>query len=651
MSTPLPIWRRLWVGLPLAYKLVLLGLCTVMTVTAAVMVVTFVSAGQSLKLQMERQLSRDLNVVEAWYRTRLEEIQLTAVGLARQPELVQAAAQGRLEAGVGLLAAEKRRIALDLAIAVTRDGRLIGPAGLGGRFDPHGIVTQAIARGEQLVVTEALGEADQAALPAGARQAGLVRLVVTPIGPAGRATGGLILGERVDADTAIPRQITALIGGAVAVLDQGGVLAQAGFPAGMPLSFAPEVWADVREGRYFFAEQRLGGREYLIAFRPILDLAGRPVGAIARAFPEDEIAETLQRYAGGIALLASAAVIFALVAFFVLTRRLLFPLRRLAELSAGLADGTDGRPPTRVAGQDEIAHLARGVVKLADRLTQSREELAAQAVKLEAEALELAERNTQLARLDAEKERLLDRIRDHDRMRGQLIERIIAAQEDERKRLARELHDQTGQSLTSLLVGLKVVEGSRTLDDLKDRTSALKQLTVQLIEEVHQLSLALRPAMLDDLGLVVALRSLVEEFGKQHGVEARFQADALDYRLPPQYEVTLYRIAQEALTNAAKYADARAVEVAFRHENGRLTLRIADDGRGFDPGAVGTDGREHLGLLGMHERVSLIGGQLELDTAPGRGTRVMLSADLPAAPPPDDGFPATPDSDSEVPHA
>ena len=633
MSTPLPIWRRLWVGLPLAYKLVLLGLGAVMTVTAAVMVVTFVSAGQGLKLQMERQLSRDLNVIEAWYRTRLEEIQLTAVGLARAPELRRALATRGLGAGAGLLAAEERRLALDLAVVVGRDGRLIGPAGPGGRFDPHGLVGRAAARGEQLVVTAALAAADQAALPPGSRAPGLVRLVVTPIGDPGRALGALVLGERVDADTAIPRQITALIGGAVAVLDRERVIAHAGFPAAdAPLALAPAVWTDVREGRYFFAEQRLGGREYLIAFRPIVDHADRPVGAIARAFPEDEIAETLLRYAGGIALLASAAVLFALVAFFVLTRRLLFPLRKLARLSAGLAAGEDGQPPGREAGQDEIASVARGVVKLADRLTQSREELAAAAVKLEAEALELAARNAQLARLDAERARLLDQIRDHDRLRGQLLERIITAQEDERKRLARELHDQTGQSLTSLLVGLKFVEGAPSLDALKERTAALKQLAVQTIEEVHQLSLALRPAMLDDLGLVVALRSLVQDFGRQHGVVGRFHADALDRRLPPQYEVTLYRIAQEALTNVAKYAEAQAVDVSLRLVDGRLELRVADDGRGFDPTAVGADGREHLGLLGMRERVALIAGELAIDSAPGQGARVVVTADLPPIP-------------------
>lgn len=590
-AAPLPIWRRLWAGLPLAYKLVLLGLGTVMTVTLAVMIVTFLSAGQGLKLQMERQLSRDLNVVEAWYRTRLEEIQLRALGLAREPELSETA-----------LAAERRRLALNLAVLL-RPGT--GPAGL------RGLAAEAIARGEQLVSTEALASTDLAALPVAERQPGLFRLVATPVRRRGIAVGALVLGERVGAASAIPRQITTLIGGAIALLDRDAVVASAGFPDHAGPRLAPEVWADVRAGRYFFAEQQLEGRAYLLAFRPLLDHRGQPVGAIARGFPEEEISETLLRYAGGIAILATAVVVCALAAFFHLTRRLLFPLRRLALLSAGLAAGDD--VPSR--GQDEIASLARGVTRMADRLSQSREELAAAAVKLEAEAHVLAERNARLAQLDAE--------------RALLLEKIITAQEDERKRLARELHDQTGQSLTSLLVGLKYVEGAKSLDDMRLRTADLKKLTVQTLEEVHQLSLALRPAMLDDLGLVVALRSLVQDFGAQHGLQATLHADPLSRRLPPQFEVTLYRVVQEALTNVAKYAQASRVDVALRADGTRLRLTVVDDGVGFEPTAVGGGGRERLGLMGMGERAALIGGRFELDAAPGRGTRLAIEVEVP----------------------
>ncbi|MFN3430671.1 MAG: ATP-binding protein, partial [Candidatus Sericytochromatia bacterium] len=617
MNRPASLWRRLWAGLPLTYKLVLFGLCTIMTATLAVMVVTYSSAGESLKLQLERQVSRDLNVLEKWYRARLEEMQLTSVGLARHVELDQAVVESRLGAAAPLLDAELRRLQVDLALLVDRNGRLIGPAGARGTFDPNGIVSRAIERREQIVATESWAISQLAALPVPMRQPGLVRLVVTPLG-----------GERVDSGSPVPAQVTSMIGGAIGVLDMDQVVAGSGFPEGRLPQLSPAVWADARAGRYFFSEQDVAGRPYMLAFRPVIDHQGRTVGAFVRGYPQAEITETLHRYAGGIFMLTAAAVVFSLLAFLWLTRQLLFPLRRLANISVSLAAGGQVDMKQRVTGNDELARLERGVAKLADRLTQSREELAEAAVKLEVEAQALAERNAQLAGLNDENARLLAAIRDHDRLRGQLIEKIITAQEDERKRIARELHDETGQSLTGLLVGLKFVEGAQNLDDMRLRTADLKALAVQTLEEVHKLSVALRPAMLDDLGLAVAVRSLVKDFGSHHGLKAEFLTEGLDQRLPPLWEVTLYRIVQEALTNAGKYADASRVTVRFVLEADRLTATIEDDGVGFDPAAIGRDGREHLGLLGMRERIALIGGEFQLTTAPGAGTRVAVTAAL-----------------------
>ena len=628
MNQPASLWRRFWAGLPLTYKLVLFGLCTIMTATLAVMVVTYSSAGESLKLQLERQVSRDLNVLEKWYRARLEEMQLTSVGLARHVELDHAVADGRSGAAAPLLDAELRRLQVDLALLVDREGRLIGPTGRLGTFDPNGIVSRAIARREQIVATEAWAINQLGALPVPMRQPGLVRLVVTPLGGA-NPTGALVLGERVDSGSPVPAQVTSMIGGAIGVLDMDQVVAASGFPGGRLPTLSPAVWADARAGRYFFSEQDVAGRPYMLAFRPVIDHQGQTVGAFVRGYPQAEITETLHRYAGGIFMLTAAAVVFSLLAFLWLTRQLLFPLRRLASISVSLAAGGQVDMKQRVTGNDELARLERGVAKLADRLTQSREELAEAAVKLEVEAQALAERNAQLAGLNDENARLLAAIRDHDRLRGQLIEKIITAQEDERKRIARELHDETGQSLTGLLVGLKFVEGAQTLDDMRLRTADLKALTVQTLEEVHKLSVALRPAMLDDLGLAVAVRSLVKDFGTHHGLKAEFLAEGLDKRLPPLWEVTLYRIVQEALTNAGKYAHASRVTVRLVLEGDRLTATVEDDGVGFDPAAIGRDGREHLGLLGMRERIALIGGEFQLTTAPGAGTRVAVTAALP----------------------
>lgn len=633
MNEPLPLWRRLWASLPLTYKLVLFGLCTLMTTTLALVVVTYVSAGSSLKLQLEHHVSRDLNVVEKWYQTRLEEMQLTSVGLVRHSELAEAVALGRTGPAEALIDGEVRRLQVDLALLVDNQGRLLGPQGPMGDFDPNGLVSAALARREQIVATEAWSADQVAALPGAVRKTGLVRLVVTPVSVGSAPVGALVLGEWVDAAFGVPKQVTSMIGGAIAILDLERPVVTSGFPAGAPLALPATVWQDLRAGRYFFAEQAVDNRLYMLAFRPLIDHQGRTIGAFARGYPESEITETLHRYAGGIFMLTAAAVVFSLLAFLWLTRQLLFPLRRLASISVNLAAGDPITSSTGGAsGGDELAKLERGVVKLADRLMQSREELAEAAVKLEDEAQQLAERNVQLARLNEENARLLGAIRDHDRLRGQLIEKIIAAQEDERKRIARELHDETGQSLTGLLVGLKYVEGAQTLAAMRERTADLKRLAVKTLEEVHKLSVDLRPAMLDDLGLLVAVRSFVKDFGTQHGLAASFEAAGLEGRLPPLWEVTLYRIVQEALTNVAKYAGATRVTVRFERVGDRLTATIEDDGVGFDPSVIGRDGREHLGLLGMQERIALLGGEFRLHASPGLGTRVEVTAPLPHEP-------------------
>jgi hypothetical protein len=180
MNPPLSLWRRLWASLPLSYKLVMFGLSTVMSATLAVLIVTYASAGDSLKLQLERQLSRDLNVFEAWYKTRLEELQLSSAGLARHAEIAQALTGRTLAPAAPLLANETHRLQTDVAYLVDRDGQLLGPDGPVGRFDPDGVVSAALSRREPLAATENWTGGDLAALPPAQRHEGLVRLVVTP---------------------------------------------------------------------------------------------------------------------------------------------------------------------------------------------------------------------------------------------------------------------------------------------------------------------------------------------------------------------------------------------------------------------------------------------------------------------------------------
>jgi two-component system, NarL family, sensor histidine kinase DevS len=217
-----------------------------------------------------------------------------------------------------------------------------------------------------------------------------------------------------------------------------------------------------------------------------------------------------------------------------------------------------------------------------------------------------------------------------ERVSREAVRRVVSAQELERKRLARELHDETGQALTSVLLGLKTVEDARSLDDAKAAAANLRELVVGTLQDVRRLAVELRPKALDDFGLEAALERLAGSFAEQTGIVVDVQT-RLDGRLPTEIETALYRIVQEALTNVVKHAQAAKVSILVTPKDGAVAALIEDDGRGFEPGAEGDagGGGGGLGLVGMTERVSLLGGRLTVESTQGTGTTVMAEVPLP----------------------
>ena len=210
-----------------------------------------------------------------------------------------------------------------------------------------------------------------------------------------------------------------------------------------------------------------------------------------------------------------------------------------------------------------------------------------------------------------------------------LSQRILQAQEDERQRVARELHDEAAQALTSLLVRLRLLERARTPEEAQARVGELRELTAAALDEVRRVALDLRPKILDDLGLVAALGWRVDEFNGANAAQASLRVESIEHRLPHTLELVFYRVAQEALNNAARHANATSVQMTLALRNGALSLEVADDGAGFDPHAVPNGGGTRhggLGLLGIRERMGMIGGQVVIESAPGRGTRLLVSA-------------------------
>ena len=204
------------------------------------------------------------------------------------------------------------------------------------------------------------------------------------------------------------------------------------------------------------------------------------------------------------------------------------------------------------------------------------------------------------------------------------LERAIAAQETERRRLALELHDETGQELTSILLGLRAVEDAPTPEDRAAALAEVRALAVQTLQNVRRLAVELRPKALDDFGLVPALERLAESFGERTGMQVDVHASLLEGRLPEAIETTLYRVVQEALTNVVKHAQAENVSIILSRKGKAATAVVEDDGRGFDP--AGPNGG--IGLTGMRERLALIGGRLEVESGPGSGTTIVAEAPL-----------------------
>jgi len=237
----------------------------------------------------------------------------------------------------------------------------------------------------------------------------------------------------------------------------------------------------------------------------------------------------------------------------------------------------------------------------------------------------LADRD--MARVGLTLNTLLDRLTaDRARMR-RLAAQVISAQDEERARVARELHDSTAQTLTAVMLQLGAAAQASSSPELDDSLATMRELVADALEEVRSLSHLMHPRVLDDLGLVAALEWLARQTRAQETFDVRVVADPDSSRIPAPVASVLYRVAQEALRNAARHAQARNVELRVRHDEGSATLDVTDDGRGFDVKRA-EERRPGMGLFSMRERVSLVNGTLTVTSAPAKGTRIVATIPL-----------------------
>jgi signal transduction histidine kinase len=212
-----------------------------------------------------------------------------------------------------------------------------------------------------------------------------------------------------------------------------------------------------------------------------------------------------------------------------------------------------------------------------------------------------------------------------ERTRTEVLTRLVFAQEDERRRIAREMHDQFGEQLTALAVGIRELKGACGDDDgLRAQVASIEAIAQRLDRDVDQLVWELRPTALDDLGLRAALANYIQAWSNRVGISAKLHTSGLlDDRLSPDAETALYRIAQEALTNVAKHAKAANVDIILERRPDSVLLIVEDDGVGFDPATAGV-ADQRFGLLGMQERAGLVGATLEIESSEGQGTTILV---------------------------
>ncbi len=223
---------------------------------------------------------------------------------------------------------------------------------------------------------------------------------------------------------------------------------------------------------------------------------------------------------------------------------------------------------------------------------------------------------------------LYDEMQKSDKLRGELLHRVVSAQEAERQRIARELHDGTGQTLTALGLGLAAAADRLDGDPevVRRQLADMRQMNAQVLQEVHNVIADLRPSILDNLGLIPALRGHISTFEGRTGIQTQLLVQGKSTRLKPEVETTVFRIVQESLTNVVRHAGAQSVLVTVLFGGDGVHMSIQDDGRGFDVAQAMSQegGRSAWGLLGIHERASLVGGKADIISAPGEGTTVRV---------------------------
>lgn len=340
-----------------------------------------------------------------------------------------------------------------------------------------------------------------------------------------------------------------------------------------------------------------GGREVVVS--AALELA--PWRLLLRQ-PEAEAMAAVRSLRQTLVLIGLPLLGVALLFAWGAARSVTQPLAELGEAAERIASG-NLETPVPPLGDDEVGRLSHSFESMRQALQQSLEQLTQGRDRLEA------------------------RVKERTRQLTELLSKLVTVQEEERKRLARELHDETCQTLVALGMKLDAALAAPSSDAARERLGEAKAFAGRTLEEMHRLIYDLRPSVLDDLGLLPAIRWLGERNLTPLGIAVRCEMEEPGRRLAPEADTMLFRAVQEALQNVARHSGADSVLIQVGPQGDALEVEIEDDGKGFDPTTVAepSPAGRGLGLLGMRERLALVGGSAQIDSAPGSGTRVVLT--------------------------
>ncbi len=360
----------------------------------------------------------------------------------------------------------------------------------------------------------------------------------------------------------------------------------------------------------------MGRSDEVLAFAP---MSTAPWGVAVREPVQEVMAPVgyLRRQiilGGGITL-----IVALLLTWWLITRQVLEPIQALDEASAQFAAGNlDVALPN--GGIDEVARLTANLERMRVRLDAT---LADHRRWNEALEEMVEERTRELATL-------YEQLEGREAMCKRLLGKVLTGQEEERARLARELHDTVGQSLTAIIMTTTAVENSLPADYVsgKDKLANVRNIAVQTLHDIRGLIFDLRPEVLDDLGLGLALHSQVKKHLEPAGVQVQLRAAGLKDELPAEVETAVFRVVQEAITNIARHAHASEASISLTKKEDRLIVRVEDNGVGFDTERVMRRQRKAWGLRGMEERITLLGGRFYVGSRPGNGTLVLAEVPL-----------------------